>query len=91
MRGFRWIAFLSAALACAPALAADDPKAITDAFMQGFVSGDTGPAFDGLMAHSRIDEMKPREIALAKFVYYKPNGPWTLLNFNFNDQLDQLD
>jgi hypothetical protein len=123
-------------LIAAPALAANDPKAVIDAFMKGFVAGSPGPAFDGLMVHSRVDELKPREIALAKgqvqqsftlygpalgyervlektygtsivrlvyvtkhrenalvwnFLFYKPNTDWTLLNFDYNDQLNKLD
>jgi hypothetical protein len=43
-----------------------EPTAIIDAYMKGLVAGDTSSAFDVLMTNSRIDELKPREIGLAK-------------------------
>jgi hypothetical protein len=46
--------------------AESQPSAIVDAYLKGLVAGNSSAAFDALMTHSRIDEIKPREIALVK-------------------------
>ncbi|MCG8588774.1 MAG: hypothetical protein MJE66_05740 [Proteobacteria bacterium] len=64
-----------------PARADAEPSAIIDAYLKGLVSGQTSAAFDALMGHSRIDELKPREVALVKgqiqqgiSLYGQPSG-----------------
>ena len=64
-----------------PAWAEAEPTAIVETYLKGLVAGEGATAFDSLMSHSRVDELKPREIALAKgqiqqgmSLYGKPSG-----------------
>ena len=76
------VAVLVATLATAsPGLADPSPTEILDGYFDGMVAGKVAVAFDTLMTHSKVDEMKPREIGLAKgqiqqalALYGSPNG-----------------
>lgn len=65
----RWIKgslFLVGSLLAGSAAFAAEPSAVADTYLKGLVTGDASSAFDMLMTHSPIDELKPREIALVK-------------------------
>ena len=43
-----------------------EPESVVETYMKGVLSGEAAAAFEDLMKHSRLDELKPREIELVK-------------------------
>lgn len=60
------MSFLIAILMGSSASAESGPDQIADAYMNGIIAGKVSTAFDTLMTHSKVDELRPGDIALVK-------------------------